>query len=215
LKKKNKELRFQNSSFEEILWEKNLNIDTRGRDESKADEHHQPYQPTYYEVLDIIVKSGYIDSSSVVVDYGCGKGRVLFYLYYKLGCRCIGIEYESVFYEGALKNKESFFKGRKYDDSGITFINGAAEKYNPPVDANTFFFFNPFSLEIHKAVLNKIRNSYFEKEREITLVFYYVLEDTEAYLTGISDIELVDNIDCVEVLKKRDQRHKILIYKMK
>ena len=46
-------------------------------------------------------------------------------------------------------------------------------------------------------------------------MFYYVLEDTEAYLTGISDIELVDNIDCVEVLKKRDQRHKILIYKMK
>ena len=200
-------------NFEEVLWEKQLNIDTKGWDESKSDEHHQPYQPTYYEVLDIIVKSGYIDSNSVVVDYGCGKGRVLFYLYYKLGCKCIGVEYEKVFYECALKNKESFFKGRKYDETGITFVNGAAEKYEIPKNVTTFFFFNPFSIQIHMAVLNKIRSSYYDNPREITLVFFYVLEEIEAYLAGLGQIDFTECIDCYDMLGSRDKRHKILIYK--
>lgn len=71
-------------NFEEILFEKKLNIDSSGRDESKSDENHQPYQPTYYVVLDLIVKLELINKDNVVVDFGCGKGRVLFYLHYNI-----------------------------------------------------------------------------------------------------------------------------------
>ena len=60
----------------ELNWDRKLNIQTIGRDDSAADAYHHPYEPTPYSVLERLAESGYIDQDNVVVDYGCGKGRV-------------------------------------------------------------------------------------------------------------------------------------------
>ena len=61
-------------------WDKLLQIKTVGRDEKKADEYHHPYEPTPYCVLERLADSGLIGKDDVVLDYGCGKGRVGFFL---------------------------------------------------------------------------------------------------------------------------------------
>ena len=38
------------------------------------------YEPTPYSVLERLIESEYIKAENVVVDYGCGKGRVDFFI---------------------------------------------------------------------------------------------------------------------------------------
>ena len=59
----------------EQSWDDLLNIRTTGRDEEKADQHHHPYEPTPYCVLQRLADSGFFTEEDVVLDYGCGKGK--------------------------------------------------------------------------------------------------------------------------------------------
>ena len=71
----------------EQQWEKKLKIVTTGRDASHANAYRYPYEPTPYCVLERLADSGYIGPTDTVVDYGCGRGRVSFFLTHRLGCR--------------------------------------------------------------------------------------------------------------------------------
>lgn len=62
----------------ENTWDKLLQIKTSDRDETNADEYHHPYEPTPYSVLERLASSGFFGKNDIVVDYGCGKGRVFF-----------------------------------------------------------------------------------------------------------------------------------------
>ena len=60
----------------ETQWDKLLKIRTTGRDDSHADQHRYPYEPTPYCVLERLANSGMIGKQNTVLDYGTGKGRV-------------------------------------------------------------------------------------------------------------------------------------------
>ena len=90
----------------ENTWEHLLKIKTSGRDDSEADPCHYPYEPTPYSVLERLANSEYIGKRNVLIDYGCGKGRVDFFLSYQLRCKTIGVEYDERLYKAALRNKE-------------------------------------------------------------------------------------------------------------
>ena len=62
--------------MDEKQWDKLLKIKTTGRDDSRSDAYHYPYEPTPYEVLERIAATGYIGKTNTLVDYGGGKGRV-------------------------------------------------------------------------------------------------------------------------------------------
>ena len=78
----------------ENTWDQLLKISTGGRDETNADEYRHPYEPTPYSVLDRLAGSGMIRRGDAVLDYGCGKGRVGFFLSYRTKATVTGIEYE-------------------------------------------------------------------------------------------------------------------------
>ena len=96
-----------------LQWDKLLRIKTTGRDDSMADQYRYPYEPTPYSVLERLAGSGYISKRNVLLDYGCGKGRVDFYLSYQTRCRTMGIEYDPRMYERALSNQQTAVSGRE------------------------------------------------------------------------------------------------------
>ena len=97
----------------EHAWDKLLQIKTTGRDETHADQYHHPYEPTPYPVLERLGNSGLFEKEDVVLDYGCGKGRVGFFLSYRRPVRAIGVEYDERIYQNALENQRSALpKGR-------------------------------------------------------------------------------------------------------
>lgn len=90
----------------ESRWDKLLNIRTMGRDDTHADQYRYPYEPTPYSVLERLANAGYIRKGNILLDYGCGKGRVDFFLSYQTRCKSIGIEYDERIYEKAAENKK-------------------------------------------------------------------------------------------------------------
>ena len=141
----------------EDSWDRLLKIRTSGRDDTGSDQYKYPYEPTPYSVLERLGNSGEIGKKNTVLDYGCGKGRVDFFLSYQTGCRSVGIEYNERFYQAALRNQEKAVSSGK-----ISFIQQDAAVYQVPAQVDRCFFFNPFCLEILKQAMARIMESWYE-----------------------------------------------------
>ena len=190
-------------------WDKLLQIQTNGRDETNADEYHHPYEPTDYRVLERLAKSGFFGEGDVVLDYGCGKGRVGFFLSYRTKAQTIGIEYDDHIYAEALNNRKSTVSKMKPD-----FVLTRAEEYEVPTEVNRCYFFNPFSVEILHKVMARICESWYENPREIFLFFYYPADEYISYLMTVDELDFYDEIECDGLFEGNDPRERILIFQL-
>lgn len=191
----------------EFTWDKLLKIKTTGRDDSNSDQYRYPYEPTPYSVLERLANSGFIRKKDVVLDYGCGKGRVDFFLSYQTKASTIGIEYDERIYQRAIENQLSAVSKAKTE-----FVLARAEEYEVPSEVNCCYFFNPFSVELLRKVMARIAQSYYENPREILLFFYYPSEEYVSYLMTVDEIEFYDEIDCGDLFEKNDMRERIMIF---
>ena len=191
----------------ENAWDLSLQIKTCGRDESGADQHHHPYEPTPYCVLERLADSGFFGKDDVVLDYGCGKGRVGFFLSHRTKAKTIGIEYDEHIYAGALENK-------KTAKAKADFVLSRAEEYEVPAEINRCYFFNPFSVEILHKVMARIIESYYENPREIFLFFYYPADEYISYLMTVDELEFYDEIECDDLFPGKDPRERIMIFQL-
>ena len=194
---------------QEKTWDASLRIRTCGRDELGADEYHHPYEPTPYSVLKRLVNSGMIHSGDVVLDYGCGKGRVGFFLSYRAKAKTIGIEYDERIYQDTLENQKTTISRIKPD-----FVLTRAEEYEVPFDVNRCYFFNPFSVEILHKVMARICDSWYEHPREIFLFFYYPADEYISYLMTVDELEFYDEIECDDLFEGNDPRERIMIFQL-
>ena len=192
----------------ESTWDKLLQIKTGGRDDRNADEYRYPYEPTPYSVLERLADSEFFDKEDVVLDYGCGKGRVGFFLSYRRSVKTIGIEYDPGIYKGALENQKSTVSKVKPD-----FILTRAEEYEVPENVTRCYFFNPFSVEILHKVMARILESYYAYPREVFLFFYYPSDAYVSYLMTADELEFYDEISCDDLFKA-DKRERILIFQL-
>ena len=194
-------------SNNESTWDKLLQIKTSGRDDSNADQYRYPYEPTPYSVLERLANSGLIRKKDVVLDYGCGKGRVDFFLSYQTKASALGIEYDERIYQGALDNKKTAVSGARTE-----FVMARAEEYEVPSEVNRYFFFNPFSVELLRKVMARIMDSYYENPRETYLFFYYPSEEYISYLMTVDELEFYDEIECSDLFEGNDSRERIMIF---
>ncbi|GLG90846.1 cyclopropane-fatty-acyl-phospholipid synthase family protein [Sellimonas catena] len=195
--------------MKEEKWDKLLQIRTTGRDDSHADQYRYPYEPTPYPVLERLANGGYIRKGNTLLDYGCGKGRVDFFLSWQTRCRSIGIEYDERIYEKAVENQNmSSVSGR------VTFQAVDAGEFPVPESVDRIYFFNPFSLEILQKVISRIRDSYYEAPREILLFFYYPSDEYISFLMTVNELTFYDEIDCGDLYDGKDSRERIVIFKM-
>ena len=190
----------------ENTWDQLLQIQTTGRDDTNADAYRHPYEPTPYAVLERLADSGFFKEEDVVLDYGCGKGRVGFFLSYRTKANTIGIEYDERIYQSALENQKCA-KGKS------SFVLTRAEEYQVPARVNRCYFFNPFSVEIFHKVMARILDSWYETPREIYLFFYYPSDDFLAYLMTVDELEFHDEIPCDDLFEA-DPRERILIFQL-
>lgn len=193
----------------ETRCDKLLRIKTTGRDDSRADQYNYPYEPTSYTVLERLAQSELIKKGDVLLDYGCGKGRVDFFLAYETKARTIGIEYDERMYEKALENCSTAVSAARTE-----FVLGKAEVYEVPPEVNRCYFFNPFSVEVFQKVVARIIDSYYANPREILLFFYYPSSEYIAYLMTINELEFVDEIDCSDISDGEKARERIIVFRM-
>ena len=190
-------------------WDKLLRINTAGRDETNADAYHHPYEPTSYRVLERLVSSGLIGAENTVLDYGCGKGRVDFFLSHRTQAKTVGIEYDPHIYRSAMENLDHVISRVK-----PRFVLANAETYRVPKEVDRCYFFNPFSVEILRGVMARILASYYEDPREMFLFFYYPSDEYIAWLMTVEELEFYDEIECDDLFEGHDPRERILIFRL-
>ena len=191
----------------EIEWDSLLKIQTTGRDDSNADQYRYPYEPTPYPVLERLAGSGLIGKRNLLLDYGCGKGRVDSFLAWQLRCRCIGVDYDTRMIRTAMVNRYKAVSGIRTE-----FVLAPAEEYQIPEKVDRIYFFNPFSGQILQKVLARIRDSWYARPRQIFLFVYYPSSAFISTLMAQDFLEFQDEIDCTDLFAGHDDRERIMIF---
>lgn len=191
----------------EDKWDRLLQIWTTGRDDTGADQYRYPYEPTPYPVLERLANSGYIRKGNMLLDYGCGKGRVDFFLSWQLRCRTIGVEYDERIYDKAVENQKTAVSAER-----TTFKLTDAEHFAVPESVDRIYFFNPFSLELLRKVFGRILESWYGAPRKILFFFYYPSDEYISYLMTVDELDFLDEIDCRDLFPGDDLRERIIIF---
>ena len=119
------------------------------------------------------------------MDIGCGKGRVICCAaQYRLK-EVIGIDYDKRHCDDAERNIKSLKQKKTY----IRVFNVLAEQYDYTV-GTIFYLFHPFSEDVLKQVMYKIKDSLLSNKRRIRIV--YVNPKYENLLENIEGIEKLD-----------------------
>jgi SAM-dependent methyltransferase len=175
--------------------------------------HYHRYEPTPYTALEELFTQYQLKSSDRVVDFGCGKGRLNFYINYLFNASVVGVEMNDDFYEEAVENLMSYKKKNKNSVDKIHFHCCLAEEYQiDPLD-NRFYFFNPFSLQIFMKIINNILLSVETSQREIELILYYVSEDYIYFLENQTSFELRKEVILPQVYEQNSYE-RFLIYRL-
>lgn len=193
----------------EIQLDKILKIKTTGRDDTNSNYQNFPYEPTPYSVLQSLINTGYITKKDKIIDYGCGKGRVSFYLAYCTKAKTIGIEYDDRLYSQAIDNHKKCLISNK-----VEFVHTCASIYEVPDDITGAYFFNPFSVTILMEVIKNIRKSKTKNNRDLLLFFYYPSKEYLSFLDRCDDVIHIEDINCMDHFKTYDKKEYISIYKI-
>lgn len=156
--------------------------------------HYHRYEPTPYQALDKLFQHYELKSSDYVVDFGCGKGRLNFYLHYHFRLNVTGVEMNEVFYKEAKGNQEHYEQKHKFNKENIQFLCCLAEEYEIHPKDNRFYFFNPFTVIIFRNVVNNILSSVEQNYREVEIILYYPPEDYLYYLENHPSFELKEEV---------------------
>ncbi len=190
-----------------------LNIKTSGKqDLDETSIHYNRYEPTEYSALNKLFKEYKITDKDSIIDFGCGKGRLNFYINYFFGSNVTGIEMNHYFYEESLHNRTSYLNKHKKNLGNINFCCCLAEEYKIQSNDNKFYFFNPFSLQIFMKVLENILVSVEENKRNVELILYYPSDDYIFFLENYTFFMLIKEVRLENF--NNDSRERFLIYRL-
>lgn len=176
--------------------------------------HYHPYEPTPYSALEILFDQYECKSSDRIVDFGCGKGRLNFYIHHLFDATVVGIEMNEDFYQKAVENRISYRQKKSDRGDNILFQCCLAEEYRIDLADNRFYFFNPFSIQIFRKVINNILLSAEKSQREIELILYYPSEDYIYFLEKDTSFELKQEV-ILPGLYKKNSNERFLIYRLR
>lgn len=189
-----------------------LNIKTVGEQKGfNKSLHYHRYEPTPYSGLEILLDQYEMKSSDRIVDFGCGKGRLNFYIHHACGASAVGIEMNEMFYKEAMENLERYAKKSRNSKDKIQFQCCLAQEYEIDPRDNRFYFFNPFSVQVFMNVINNILLSVEEVEREIEIILYYPSEDYIFFLENQTAFEMKEEVRLPGVYE-RNGNERFLVY---
>ena len=199
----------------ENYYEKLLNISTAGNENwNKTSPHNYPYQPTLYEALDTLFNEYNLEKDDHIVDFGSGKGRIVFYINHFFKCYTTGVEMNEIYYNESLLNKSKYIQHHKKMEDKINFYCNLSQNYTIEKNDNQFYFFNPFSVQIFMKVIENILISYEENPRDMDLIIYYPSDDYIQFLEYRTPFILEKEI-ILKDLYKNDDKEKFVVYSLK
>ncbi|HEY9576954.1 MAG TPA: class I SAM-dependent methyltransferase [Pseudobacillus sp.] len=174
--------------------------------------HYNRYEATPYAAIDELFQEYELKSTDGVVDFGCGKGRLLFYIHHRFHARVTGVEVNGQLYQEAVENQADYMKKRKRADDSIRFECCAAEDYKIEEEDNRFYFFNPFSIQIFMKVVHNILLSVEKYQRYVDIVLYYPTAEYIQFLEMYTPFQLWKEVKVSKLYEKNDNE-RFLIFR--
>jgi len=172
--------------------------------------HYNRYEATPYKALDKLAEDYMFRDVDRIVDFGCGRGRVVFYLHNRFQLPVVGIEANHQTYEEAIENKAVYSLKAKHITAPIEFKYGLAQHYKIDKRDNCFYFFNPFSVHIFRKVVYNILRSVEKDNRTVDLILYYPTHEYKDFLET-TPFTIINKIKVPRVIDKKD---KFIIYRL-
>lgn len=181
----------------------------RGASKKRADGDHH-YEATPYPFINALFNEYELDEGTHFVDFGSGKGRLLFYVHHRFHCRVKGVEKDEQLHKIALKNRKAYVEQSGTLENEILLFNQGAENYQVHDEDNVFYFFNPFSLLIFNEVVQNILTSWQNNRRQIQLIFYY---PREKYLNALKKTSFtLEREVLIPGISRMNKEERFLIY---
>jgi SAM-dependent methyltransferase len=163
--------------YHEIRGEKKYNINTSKIEDVKKlsikgdnVEHAELYQGANYYLLEKVFDHlQTIEANQSILDFGCGKGRVITVAAYYGFSKITGVEFAKELCDVARKNIIPV--QQKFPEKIFNIIHANAVDYKIEKDTNVFFFFNPFDEVVMLSVVKNILQSLKENRREVYVVY--------------------------------------------
>lgn len=160
-------------------------------------EHAELYQGANYFLLEKVFDHlQTIDANQNIIDFGCGKGRVLAIAAYYGFTKITGVEFVKELCEAARKNiipVQQKFPGKIFN-----VICADAIAYKIENDTNIFFFFNPFDEVVMLAVAKNILQSLKENPREAYVVYINPLHKEIFMSAGFEQIFYYEKLKYIQ-----------------
>ena len=135
-----------------------------------SDAHCVDYEPLAYWHIERILSALTIEpGESVLLDYGCGKGRVLAVASRQPFQRTIGVELLDGLTKTARSNLDAC--GDRLTCREATLVTTDATQYELPGDVTHIFLFNPSSGSVLQSALARIRESWEQQHRTIEIAY--------------------------------------------
>lgn len=150
------------------------------------------YEVTAYSFLEYLFDRYPFAPEDHLVDFGCGKGRVLI-MAAEYGClNLTGYEINKERCIILKKNIESYAQTKK--PARFHILNMNAEKATIYPDQNIFYFFEPFHLKIFIRVFRLIQDSIRLHPRKIKIMMHYPHPETIKYVQQHTGFSMTDRI---------------------
>lgn len=194
--------------YDNLFYIKTTNTTVRAEDSP----HYYHYEATPYSILHTLFEEYELQQNDSFVDFGSGKGRLLFYVHNLFGVSVTGVEMNEYLHKKTWKNKKRYLKNSKQREE-IQLECCLAEEYLVKASNNVFYFFNPFSIQIFMKVINNILDSFESHPRKIDLILYYPSAVYIHYLKRITSFKLLKEVK-VPGLYNINENERFLIYRL-
>ena len=197
----------------EQAYDRLLHIKTIGMQEGLIQSvHYNRYEATPYSALEELFNEYELKKTDGLVDFGCGKGRLPFYVHHRFKVSVTGVEMSGPLYQDALKNQKEYMQRVKQMDGFIRFQRGLAEDYKVEPEENRFYFFNPFSIQIFMKVVDNILKSVEQSNRPVDIILYY---PTAEYVHFLETTNLFDLFKDIKIpgLYEHNENERFLIFR--
>jgi len=169
----------------------------------------QDYHPTPWLTLKRVLSEDEVAADDVFIDFGCGKGRVVFQAAMHPFRRVIGVELSPALADIARDNIRRALP--KLRCKHVEIVTADVVNYDVPDDVTFVYFFDPFHGEIFAAVVERLLASLRRRPRELTIIYFDPAEEQMLLAAGAT---LVRTTRGLRPTREWSQENSVRVYKL-
>ncbi len=166
----------------QLLFERHMRTKGRAVELEHFEPDHVPYEPSSWLALRWGLRRLRPGADDVLVDFGCGKGRVICEAARRPFARVIGVEISQPLLDAARENVQR--NRQRFRCQTIDLVRADATEWEVPDDMTIAYLYHPFVGAVFHRVIDNIVQSIRRNPRRVRVVYIGPILEQEIVATG-------------------------------